>query len=79
MSRYASSLAFRGVITSVPAAQGTLDFPNSGGARRPFLASLASLALAWFGWIFVCLGRAGSAPGPLSSWAHLGVPAELAI
>ena len=38
-----------------------LDFPNSGARTRPFLASLASLALAWFGWIFVCLGRAGSA------------------
>ena len=46
-----------GVITSVPAAQRTLDFPGSGRARRPFLASLASLALAWFGWIFVCFVR----------------------
>ena len=53
-----------GVITSVPAAQRTLDFPISGGARRPFLASLASLhwpGLAGFLYALV-------APAPL--WAH---------
>ena len=76
----ASSFAlFPGVITGVPAAQRTLGFPNSGGGTQAISGISGISALAWFGWIFVCLGRAGSAPGPLSSWDHLDVPAELAI
>ena len=66
----ASSSLFQESLRAYRQLREPSTFPGSGGARWPFLASLASLALVWFGWIFVCLGRAGSAPGSLSSWDH---------
>ena len=74
----ASSFAFPGVITTVPAAQRTLDFPNAVGHAGHFWHLWHWSGLAGFLYALV-------APAPL--WAHsvigtivqLGAPAAAAL